>query len=291
MGIFGNKFKATPFKPFERKNIGIVGLGLIGGSLAKALVENMRGANIVAVDPDQAVLDHCMKEHIINFGHTDLNILRGCEIIFVCTPIETVPDMINKVYKAAGDGAVITDVAGVKKQVFAALPKGIRFVSGHPMSGSEKTGFSNSDSALLEKCAYILIRESDTDAADFDKVKDIISVFTDNIIEMDAKTHDETVAASSHLTHMAAYTLAGQVLSNKEAAKVTGRGFRDITRIAATPTELWAQTCRLNSGPLLRQIEEYCAALNSVKTMIEKGQWDRLKEYLETCRDLRVKNG
>ena len=288
MGIFRNKFKVKVFEPFGRTNIGIVGLGLIGGSIAKALVQNMRGANIVGVDPRQETLDFCMKEHIINFGHKELSILRGCGVIFVCTPIETVPDIINKVFAAVGDGAIITDVAGVKAHIFADLPKGIRFVSGHPMSGSEVQGFENSDGALMEKCNYILIREKDTADADFEKVKGIVGAFTDNIIETDAKTHDETVAATSHLLHVMAYTLCNQVLPDEKAASVIGRGFKDLTRIARSQTPLWVNTCRLNSKAVCGEIEAYSEALNSVKTMIENKEWDKLEAYFEKGRELRL---
>jgi len=288
MSIFRNKFKVNVFQPFERVNIGIVGLGLIGGSLAKALVQNLKGANIVGVDPCQDTLDLCMKERIIAFGHNELSILRGCGVIFICTPIETVPDMINKVFAVAGDGAVITDVAGVKAQVFESLPHGIRFVSGHPMSGSESPGFENSDGALMENCNYILIKEKDTHEPDFNKVKGIIGSFTDNIIEMDAKTHDETVAATSHLLHVMAYTLAAQVLPDGKASSVTGRGFKDLTRIARSQTPLWVNTCRLNSNAVCSEIEAYTDALNSVKAMIESKEWDRLEAYFEKGRELRL---
>lgn len=288
MGIFGGKFKSKAFQPYARKNIGVVGLGVIGGSIAKAIVENLKGANIVGVDPDKAVLDLCMKEHIINFGHTDPAILRGCEVIFVCTPIETVPDMINKVFAAVGDSAVITDVAGVKRQVFASLPKGIRFVSGHPMSGSEKSGFENSDSAFMENCTYILIKEINTIKADFDAVKSVINIFTGNIVEMDIETHDRAVAASSHLPHLIAYTLSDQVLGDSAAAQVIAGGFKDLTRVAQTETALWVNTCRLNDKAVIERTAEYIDALSGVKDMIEKKEWDKLEEYFERARALRL---
>jgi prephenate dehydrogenase len=255
-------------------------------SIAKALVQNMRGANIVGVDPRQETLDLCMKEHIIKFGHKELNILRGCGVIFVCTPIETVSDIIGKIFQIVGNRAIITDVAGVKAQIFANLPRGIRFVSGHPMSGSENTGFENSDGALMENCNYILIREKDTADADFDKVKGIVSAFTNNIVEMDAETHDGTVAATSHLLHVMAYTLAGEVLPNEKAASVIGRGFMDLTRIARSQTPLWVNTCRLNSKAVCKEIEAITEALNSVKTMIENKEWDKLEAHFERGRNL-----
>ncbi len=287
MGLF-NKKKIQVFKPKPRRNIGVVGLGMIGGSIAKALVANMDGANLVGVDPRADVLDCCIKDHIINFGHADFSILRGCEAVFVCTPIETVPDVIAKVYSAVGDSAVISDVAGVKRQVFAGLPHGIRFVSGHPMAGSEKQGFENSDAALMEKCTYILIREINTLKADFDLIKGIISSFTDNIIETDAGGHDSAAAAASHLPHIIAYTLAKTVLSDECAASVIAGGFKDITRIAQTETALWVNTCRLNEKAVTARIDEYAAQLASVRGMIEKKQWDALKAYFNEARELRL---
>ena len=288
MGFFRNKFKAKLFQPYERTNIGIVGLGLIGGSIAKALAANMKGANIVGVDPDQSTLDFCMKERIIGFGHKELNILRGCGVIFICTPIETVSDMIHKVFAVVGDGAVITDVAGVKGQIFSSLPKGIRFVSGHPMSGSEKSGFENSDGALIEGCTYILIRESNTVNADFDKVKGIVGAFTGKITEMDAAAHDRSVGAVSHLLHVVAYALCNRVLPDGDAASVTGRCFKEITRIAQNQTPLWVNTCRLNAEAVCGQIEGYTEELNSVKALIENKEWDKLQAYFERGRELRL---
>ena len=277
------------FKPFKRTNIGVVGLGLIGGSIAKALKQNLKGANIVGVDPSQDTLDLCMKDRVIDFGHKELAVLRGCEVVFVCTPIETVAETIKEVYGIIGDSAVITDVAGVKNQIFAALPQGIRFVSGHPMWGSEKSGYKNSDGAFAENGIYILIKEKDTADADFAAVKEMISSFTDKIVETDAKSHDEVLAAASHLPHILVYTLCNQALSDGgEAAAVAGRGFKDMTRVAQTQTPLWVNTCRLNADEVCRQIEEYSAALNSVKALIENKDWAALSEYFENGRELRL---
>ena len=287
MGLFGNK-KIEIFKPKARRNIGIVGLGMIGGSIAKAIVENMDGANLVGVDTRRETLDLCMKEHIINFGHTDLNILRGCEAVFICTPIEAVPDMVRKVFDVVGDSAVITDVAGVKRPVFGALPKGVRFVAGHPMAGSEKQGFENSDSAFMEKCNYILIREINTVKADFDLIKGIINCFTDNIVELDIEGHDRAVALASHLPHIIAYALSKTVLSDDDAAAVIAGGFKDITRVAQSDTSLWVNTCRMSDKAVIESIDEYIAELLCVKEMIAKKQWEELSGYFETARELRL---
>ena len=288
MGMFRNKFKVKPFTPFARRNIGVVGLGLIGASVAKSLVQNERAINVIGVDVLQENIDLALKDHVIAFGHTDINILRGCEIIFIAVPLARTAETISKVFSVVSDTAIISDVAGVKGKIFASLPKGIRFVSGHPMAGKETSGFAVSDGDVLMNCPYILIRDINTVETDFNAVKSVINIFTDNVIETDARTHDLAVAKSSHLPHMLAYTLSSYVFTDEDAVRATAGGVKDMTRVAKTEPALWVDTCRDNKKALSEAMDDYIRELTLIKTYIDNGDLTALETYFAKARELRL---
>jgi prephenate dehydrogenase len=285
MGLFG-KGKITAFRPFARKNIGVVGLGVVGGSIAKALVRNDRAANVIGVDTDAATVDAALRDRCIAFGGTEPAILRGCSVIFVAVPIQLTARVIRDVYAAVGNDSVITDAAGIKQGIIAELPDGIRYVGGHPMAGSEKNGFANSRGEIMEGCKYILTRTLLTTDEDFAAVKSTVNIFTPNVIEMSARGHDEAVAALSHVPHVVAYSLASAC--DAETQRACSAGFKDMTRIACSEPSLWVNTCRLNRAAVLGELSAFEERLARARQLIESKDWDALNGFFTEARERRM---
>ncbi len=252
------------------KSIGIVGLGLIGGSIALGLKQN--GYEVVGCDNDATTLDYALKNGIID-KKCELHDLKGSEVIFVCVPLSKTRAIIEKVYEAVGDSAIITDVASVKSVVRGL--KG-RIVGGHPMAGTEKSGIQASKTHLFENAYYVIT--TDTGTEEDRKVIEELALSMKAIpVKMTVDEHDKRASKVSHLPHAIAYALSKFVLSEDG---FTGTGFMDTTRIAGSSPDFWTTVSLLNKDNLLFDIDEYIKTLSSLRDFIKEGESERINEFL-----------
>ena len=241
------------------KKIGIVGLGLIGGSLAIALKEN--GYSVLGVEKDTDTVNYALKNGIIDESGSIAS-LKGCEAIFVCVPVAIVKSVCEEVYEAVGDSAIITDVASVKSVL-----KGVkgRIVGGHPMAGTENSGITASRAHLFENAYYVIVRYENTTDEDVEFIKNIVLMLKAKPMLMTADEHDERASKVSHLPHYLAYALVNYSLK-KEG--FTGTGFMDTTRIAGSDEKFWTDVATLNKENILADIEGFSAELEKIKKAI-----------------------
>ena len=210
--------------------VGIVGLGLIGGSLAKAVKHRTGVEKIVAVDPDVPSLEMATKEGVISdYSKDDLSILSGCDLVVLCAPVDAIKAMQKELSKL--DIGLITDVGSVKTPVMDAitLPN---FVGGHPMAGSERHGYACSSEALFENALYVICvpDSSEISAKKLEQFENLIRAIGAIPMRMTAKEHDARVAAVSHLPHIVASSLS-LLLANLDDGAIShmaAGGFRDI---------------------------------------------------------------
>lgn len=259
------------------KRIGIVGPGLIGGSLALALKDEF---DIIAVEEDSETVKNLTA---LGIKCADTNALKGAQVIFVCVPLKFIREEIENIYNVVGDSAVITDVGSVKSNLYGL--KG-RIVGGHPMAGTEKSGFLNADKNLFYKHTYILTRYENTKNSDVLLVKEVLAYLNVNIIEMEAEQHDKMAAASSHLPHAVAYTLAGLTDSDNY---IVGGGFCDTTRIALSSEEFWTDVFKLNKENVLGQMRRFIDEFTTLEKLIENDDFTKVKERLKKSRIMREK--
>jgi len=263
--------------------VGIVGLGLIGGSLARAL-HHRAAFEIVGLDRKQTVLDAAIGDGVL----TDAAILppapadwveataseldesaaarwqklADCEVVFICTPTATVPGYTAMAARFC-DG-LLTDVASVKQPVMEKIPLD-RFVGGHPMAGSEKAGYAHSSDILLENAVYVLCLKPDSllPVSSVQRLEQIVRLTGATPMHLSAQIHDRVVATISHLPHVAAAALALQAAHTDEGPMscLAAGGFRDITRIASSDAGLWAGISRENARELLPVLDQYISLL------------------------------
>ena len=247
--------------------IGIVGLGLIGGSIALRLSEKY---TVIGVEPCAETAAYAL-EHKIVSRVTDYAGLTGCDVVFVCAPIERTPDCMRRVYDAVGDRAIITDVASVKG-ILPALP-GARVIGGHPMAGTEFSGIRAAKAHLFENAYYVLIRADET-PADWETVAGLVRDLGAKPVAMTVQEHDRQVAEVSHMPHIVAYALA----ATPSDVTIAGTGFYDMTRIAHSDPQFWCSVIRRNKENTLQAVERVRARLDAMTDALTNDDGDVLQK-------------
>ena len=275
--------------------IAFIGLGLIGGSIARGIKRENPDTKIMAYMRTRSRLLSAMDEGVIDviLDGADEQ-LSQCDLIFLCTPVEYNARYLAEIKPFLKPGAIITDVGSTKTDIHEEV---IRldmedcFVGGHPMAGSEKTGFENSTDHLLENAYYIITPTRKSSPAAVERLISIASLIGSIPIVLDYHEHDSITAAISHLPHVIASSLVNLVrdADNQEGLmkRLAAGGFKDITRIASSSPEMWEQICMTNVAPISDILEAYIASLNKVLEEIKEHKGQDIYRLFETSRDYR----
>lgn len=258
-----------------KSKIGIIGLGMIGGSLAKALAGSY---TVLGYDTDLATREYAEKNGFCKI--VPINDMSDCEIVFVCVPLAVMEKTLGELYGAVGDNVIISDVGSVKLP-FAAT-RG-RYVGGHPMAGTERGGIKASKPHLFENAYWCITTSGD----DTERVVSVVEATGAIPVRMTAEEHDKAVAAFSHTPHAVAYALVSAALGSSGISPIAGSGFLDATRIAQSDERFWSQVFKLNRDNVLGGISAVTHELNSLYEMLEKGDYGSLENYLRSARSKR----
>ncbi len=278
------------------KKVTILGLGLIGGSLAWGLKKSEQVEEIFGIDIDEKAIEYAIREGIIDGGSKEIE--KGVDrsqIVVIATHVGLVPRLAKSVSSLASPGTIITDVGSVKekivKDIESFLPSHLYFVGGHPIAGTERSGVWAADFKLFQGKRCILTPTSKTNPEALGKVKNLWEAVGAQLFTMDAETHDRMFGFVSHLPHVVAYALVNAVGSVKDHDNIldfAGGGLRDYTRIGASSPEMWADVFMGNKENTLQAIREFKGVLGKIEGMIEKEDVERLKEELRKA--VRIKN-
>ena len=284
-------------KLFEK--ITIIGVGLLGASLAKAcrkynLVEEISGfgrnrENLVKAK-SLGVIDHCAK---------DLpEAVKDVDLVVLCTPVSKIVSLIESLLPHLKQGVVITDVGSVKgtlvHQLDDLIPEGIFFVGSHPIAGGEKSGLESSREDLYLNAKCILTPTSKTNKHALEKVGALWKAVGMETLTLDADEHDFVFGAVSHLPHIVAYALMNTLgtLRTKQDHEVTaysGGGLKDITRIASSDPVMWRDICLSNQAHSLDLIDRFQKTLNDLRSVIEKNDGKALEKAFVAANKYRMK--
>lgn len=266
------------------KKILIVGLGLIGGSYAKAL--KRLGYYISAITLEQSSIDYAMKEHIIDEGSTEIDerIIGEADIVIFALYPHVFVEWIEQNQRLFKKGALITDVTGVKaklvNKIQDILREDVEFIAAHPMAGREVSGIENSTAEMFIGANYIVTpTEKNT--------KEAIQVCMElgrllgfsNVTTLSTKEHDKMIGFLSQLTHCIAITLM-TCNDQKDIEKYTGDSFRDLTRIARINDLMWSELFVENKEAILEQMTLFINKFSELKTMIESEDIDGMREMM-----------
>ena len=276
-------------------SIAFIGLGLIGGSIAKRLKREEPDTRIMAYMRTRSSLLKAKEDGIVDVVLDGIGEeLRECDLIFLCTPVEFNARYLSEIKPFLKQGAIVTDVGSTKTDIHEEVIRlGMEacFVGGHPMAGSEKTGYENSTDHLLENAYYIITPTASSTKEQTDRLVKVARIIGSIPIVLDYQEHDFVTAAISHLPHIVASSMVNLVKDsdNEQGMKkrLAAGGFKDITRIATSSPEMWEQICMTNSSNLSTILERYIDTLGQVLAQLKEKNSGPIHRLFETSRDYR----
>jgi len=277
------------------KKIGIIGLGLIGGSIARALKRNDKGYIIKAWDRDKKNLELGLSEKV--FDEYTLSLKDGffdCDVIFLCVPVFAMRDILDELLMNISPISILTDVGSTKSDVVALVNEmNVKnpFIGGHPLAGSEKSGFTASRANLFENAYYCLTPAKDTNKDSIKELRDIVIDLGAIPIEMTPAEHDKVTAAISHVPHVIAASLVNLIdeLDSPDniMKTISAGGFKDLTRIASSSPSLWAGICLSNRDKILETIESFIEGLKCFEIDLRNKKKESIEKFFTSAREVR----
>ena len=276
----------------DQLTCGFIGLGLIGGSIAKALRTNLPHTKIIAFDINNDSLTLAKEEGVADIitSSIDEN-FSACDYIFLCAPVQKNDDNLKAVKAVLSPDCLLTDVGSVKTDIHRAiLDAGLekQFIGGHPMAGSERVGFINSKAGLLENAYYILTPTSAVSEEKIKNYKELVQQLGAIPLILSFDQHDYVTAAISHLPHVIASSLVNLVRDSDSEdgimKMVAAGGFKDITRIASSSAVMWQQICLTNTENISNLLHDYIIALTDFKEKIDTKDEQALYDLFDNAR-------
>lgn len=272
-----------------------IGLGLIGGSIVKALRQAYPEMILKAYDKDRNGLSLARKDGVISEAYEALtDSFFDCDYLFLCAPVSENDQFLGQIRQSLHADTILTDVGSVKQTTHATIEKaGLSsvFIGGHPMAGSEKTGYQNASERLLENAYYILTPTQESPVTAIQGLQTLISSIGAIPLIMDYHTHDYVTAAVSHLPHIISAGLVNLVHDSDSAEGVmkmiAAGGFKDITRISSSSPVMWQSICMTNTENILTLLTSYIESLQKVKAELQNKDAGKLYDLFDDAKNYR----
>ena len=277
--------------PLRESTVAIIGLGLMGGSLAM----NLKGkcARLVGFDSHLPTLEHALSKNIIDHAGALSSSPTGrgaggegrIDILILATPVPTIIDILHQLPSLISHPCIVMDLGSTKRDILnamSALPSNFDPIGGHPICGREKLGLENADADLYEGAPFIITPFNRTSSRAKSAAKQIISAVGSNPIEMAAEEHDRIIASMSHLPYLIATVLADS--TPLEFAPLIGPGFRSTARLAGTPSHMMMGILQSNRDHVLDAIQSFRHSLDEVEAALGEEDYPRLENILNRSR-------
>jgi prephenate dehydrogenase len=281
--------------------LAVIGLGLIGGSLARAMRAG-RGAGLtisgydtdprqVRVASDLGVIDEATE--------SASRAVSGADVVVIAVPVLHTGAALRSFVEALRPGTIVTDVGSTKQSVLADVAKACGgevpawFVAGHPIAGTEKSGVANSFAELFHGHRVILTPHPGQNPEARERVARIWRAAGARVVEMDPARHDAIFAATSHLPHLLAYSfveMLAELADQEEIFANAGGGFRDFTRIASSSPQMWHDILRANQAPVMALLDSQIRKLSELQESMRAGRWDEIRTVFERARSARERH-
>lgn len=280
----------------EKKSVGIVGLGLIGGSMGLALRELNENKNapitfsrIFGYDTSPLHSQQALSLGLVD-ECVEFEAIEQCDVVFLATPLYAIIETLQK-FKHIKKDCTIIDLGGAKQKIIASIPSQIRknFVAAHPMSGTENFGPNAAIKGLFYNKIVIIADEEHSGKPQLALAKQIFISIGMRIIKMSAKAHDKHTAYISHLPHIISFALANTVLAQEEPQNILaliGGGFKDMSRIAKSSPIMWRDVFAQNKENLLESIESFGKEMLYAKKLVKEEKWEELVEWMGRANSL-----
>lgn len=280
---------------FEK--IALIGIGLIGSSLAR-VIRREGLASHIAISTRSAITLNRAEQLGLGDSYTTkaTEAVGNADLVIVSVPVGASEQVAKEIAPALKKGAIVTDVGSTKASVIAQMqphiPEGVHFIPGHPLAGTEKSGPDAGFADLFQNRWCIFTPLPDTDPAALEKLSDFWRRCGANIDTMDPNHHDMTLAIVSHLPHIIAYNIVGtaddlETVTKSEVIKYSASGFRDFTRLAASDPTMWRDVCLHNKDAILEMLARFSEDLASLQRAIRWGDGDKLFDLFTRTRAVR----
>jgi cyclohexadieny/prephenate dehydrogenase len=280
---------------FER--LALVGLGLIGSSIARAARHLNLAGTIAAMDQDEAVIQRVRELGLADVATTDIaEAVAGADLVILCVPVGAYGAIAQAMRHVLAPGTIVSDVGSVKTSVVAQvaphLPDGVHFVPAHPVAGTEYSGPDAGFATLFLNRWCILTPLDDADAEAVGRVEALWSALGSNVEIMTPQHHDLVLAITSHVPHLIAYNIVGtaadlETVTQSEVIKFSAGGFRDFTRIAASDPTMWRDVFLHNREAVLEMLARLNEDIAYLARAIRWGEGDKLFELFTRTRAIR----
>jgi arogenate dehydrogenase (NADP+) len=273
-------------------NIGIVGLGLIGGSIGLDL--RSRGFDVFGVSSRQQTCDRAQARGVVNEASIHLSLMAAADVVFICTPLGSIEPIVRDLVPYLSPHTIVTDVGSVKTPIVQAVSSlWPNFVGGHPMAGTAESGIEAAVPDLFVGRPYVLTPQAQTPAAAVDRVEEIARLLGASVYRCSPLDHDRAVAWISHLPLMASATLVAACALEGDrdivnlAQHLASSGFRDTSRVGGGNPELGVMVAKYNREELLRSLSIYRDSLDEFISDIEAENWQALEHKLKLTQQAR----
>ncbi len=279
-------------------NVGVIGLGLIGGSIALKIKEIDKNTVIYGLDKDLDSMSYSLSKGIID-KKLDINSINNLKYIFIAIPVDAIKSEIESILNKISNNTLVVDLGSTKYEICKKVQDHSNrknFLAAHPIAGTEFSGPSAAINNLFDNKVLILC---ETEKTDQDLLSDALKIFdlmNMNIINMDSIEHDKHIAYVSHLSHISSFML-GKTVMNKEKDQDTiydmaGSGFESTVRLAKSSPETWASIFVENKKNILESLNEYISNINNFKTLIENGDKEKLSAEMKKINGIKeILNG
>ncbi len=278
------------------ERLAIIGVGLIGGSFARALREAGAVKAVVGIGRSRSNLEEALSLGIVDEITQDAAAgVRGAQMVFISTPVCSIPSVVAEIVPTLSSGCIVTDGGSVKtaivKECEQLMPAGCHFVGGHPIAGTEHSGAAASFATLYKGKRCILTPTEHTDASAVEVVSRLWKLTGAVVCSMEPGHHDRIFAEISHLPHMVAYSLVHAVgtadVEGENVLSYTAGGFRDFTRIASSDPAMWRDIALMNREALLKSVDGFSASLAELRQRIDSSDAGGLAEFFTIAKQFR----
>ncbi len=279
------------------KKLALVGIGLIGSSIARVVRERSIAQTIAISTRSNETLDQARSLNLGDEYNIDAKlVVKDADIVILCVPVGVTGAVMSIIAKHLKPGAIISDVGSVKmsiiEQMLPHTPSNVHLIPAHPVAGTEKSGPEHGFSTLFDDRWCILTPPEGTDANAVDVLSQFWQACGSNIEIMDAKHHDKVLAITSHLPQLISYNMVGTAddienITDSEVIKFSAGGFRDSTRLASSDPTMWRDVCLHNKDAILEMLSRFSEELSAMQRAVRWGDGDKLFEMFTRTRNIR----
>lgn len=277
-------------------SVSIIGLGLIGGSMALAWRRTRPSLQITAFDSTD-VLDSALAAGAIDRGATSAaHAVDGADLVIISTPLSAIPGVLRDIGSSLQPGTIVSDTGSVKQAITDVasdhLPEDVLFIGGHPMAGLERSGFEAADDLLFENASYVLCPPAEIADDNFTSgpFVNLIRSLGSRILVMNPETHDRVAASISHIPQLLSVALvnAADISEDSMGRNLAAGGFRDMTRIASSPFPMWRDILAANHGAVLDKLAELASQIQKMRNRLIEEDYEALGELFSQAEEARA---